>query len=148
MILEIHFRFVALSPPPSAHLRVSTPFHLPDTLQATQPAHTVLGKLLHSGLQLGLGQVEIVHGADAQDACSREPRADAVHERPARGAEVVGHGSVQADAVVLAPGLEVVLAAQVLQVGVGDDEVGGEHGGGDFAAVGAVADEGVDEAGG
>lgn len=31
--------------------------------------------------------------------------------------------------------------------GVFDDEVGGEHGGGDFAAVGAVADEGVDEVG-
>jgi hypothetical protein len=32
--------------------------------------------------------------------------------------------------------------------GLLDDEVGGEHGGGDFAAVAAVADEGVDEAGG
>lgn len=31
-------------------------------------------------------------------------------------------------------------------MGVEDGEVGGEHGGGDFAAVGAVADEGVDEA--
>jgi hypothetical protein len=30
------------------------------------------------------------------------------------------------------------------EVGVGDDEVGGEHGGGDFVAVGAVADEAVD----
>lgn len=34
----------------------------------------------------------------------------------------------------------------MLQVGVGDGEVGCEHGGGDFAAVGAVADKSVDEA--
>ena len=34
------------------------------------------------------------------------------------------------------------------EVGVEDGEVGGEHGSGDFAAFGAVADEGVDEAGG
>ena len=30
----------------------------------------------------------------------------------------------------------------------GDDEVGGEHAGGDLAAVVAVADEGVNEVGG
>lgn len=39
-------------------------------------------------------------------------------------------------------------AAEVPQGGAGDDEVGREHGGSDFAAVGAVADEGCDEAGG
>jgi len=35
----------------------------------------------------------------------------------------------------------------MLQVRVGDGEIGGEHGGGYFAAVGAVADKCVDEAG-
>lgn len=42
--------------------------------------------------------------------------------------------------------LQLILAAQVLQILVVEREVGRKHGGGDFAAVGAVADEGVDEA--
>ena len=47
--------------------------------------------------------------------------------------------------MVLAKGFQVVVAAEVLEMSVGDDEVGCEHGRGDFAAVGAVADEGVDQ---
>ena len=43
-------------------------------------------------------------------------------------------------------GFQVVTAAQVLQVCVGDGEVGCEHRRGDFVAVRAVADEGVDQA--
>ena len=93
-------------------------------------------------------QAEIVHGANAQDAAPRPARADAVHERAARGAEVVGHGVAGADGARLGEGREPVAAAQVREVGVGDGEVGGEHGGGDLVAVGAVADEAVDEAGG
>lgn len=34
----------------------------------------------------------------------------------------------------------------MLEVRIGDDEIGCEHGRGDLAAVGAVADEGVDKA--
>ena len=89
-------------------------------------------------------QIEIVHGADAQDAVAPEGRADAVHERAARGAEVIGHGVARGDGARLAERFEVVAPAQVRQVSVGDGEVGGEHGGRDLAAVGAVADEGVD----
>jgi hypothetical protein len=39
---------------------------------------------------------------------------------------------------------EVFLAAEMLQVGVVDREIRCEHGGGDFVAVGAVADEAAD----
>ena len=46
----------------------------------------------------------------------------------------------------LAKGLQILPAADVLQMGVGDDEIGCEHGGGDFAAVEAVADEAVNHA--
>ena len=115
-------------------------------LHTTQPAHTFLGELLHLGSDLGLVQMEIVHGADAQDALARPARADAVHERAARGAEVVGHGVARGDGARLAKGLQVFAAAQVPEVGVGDGEVGREHGRGDFAAVCAVADEAVDQA--
>jgi hypothetical protein len=45
----------------------------------------------------------------------------------------------------LSEGLQVVAAAQVLQVRIGDGEVGCEHGRGDFPTVHAVADKGVDE---
>ena len=59
---------------------------------------------------------------------------------------MIGHGAPGGDGVVLGEGFEVGSAAEVLEVGVGDGEVGGEHGGGDFVAVGAVADEGGEEA--
>lgn len=89
--------------------------------------------------------MEIVHGANAQNAHTGEARTDAVHERAARGTEMVGHGVAGGDGARLAEGFQIVAAADVLEVSGGDGEVGGEHGGGDFAAVGAVADEGVEE---
>ena len=60
---------------------------------------------------------------------------------------MVRHRVARGNGLAIAPGLEVVTAAEVLEVGVVDGEVGGMHGGGYFVAVGAVADEGVDEAG-
>ncbi len=133
--------------PPSNPLSESVPLNLPDPLHARQPAHAAPGKLLHFGFELGLVQIEIVNGADAQDALPGRTRADAVHEGAARGAEEIGHVVAGAYGTLLAPCLEGVAAAQVLEVRVGDGEVGCEHGGGDFVAVGAVADEGVDQAG-
>ncbi|KAF7966236.1 hypothetical protein HWV62_39459 [Athelia sp. TMB] len=120
-----------------------------DSLQihAREPAHTAPDEQLPSRLQLGLVQIEIVDGADAQDTLSRHARAHTVHERAASLAEVVGHGVARLDGARLAPGREVIAAAQVLQVRIVDGEVGCEHGRRDFAAVRAVADEGVDQAG-
>lgn len=109
-----------------------------------QPAHTAPNKLLHFGFQLGLVQVEIVHGTNAQNARPREPRADAVHEGPARGAEIVGHVLTRSDRARLAKCGQLVAAAEVLQVRIGDDKVGCEHGRGDFMAIRAIADEAGD----
>ena len=141
--IKVSFTLLTHCPFP---LSVSAPLNLFDPFQPTQPAHTVLGKLLHSGSQLALLQVEILNSADTQDTLPRETRADAVHERTARGTEVVDHGVARANGTMLAEGLQIVAAAQVLQVGVGDGEVGCEHRRGDFAAVRAVADEGIDKA--
>ena len=109
-----------------------------------QPPHTALNELLHFRFQLGLVQMEIVHGTNAQNARSRERRADAVHERPAGGAEIVGHVLTRSDRARLAEGGQLVPAAEVLQVRIGDDKVGREHGRGDFMAIGAIADEAGD----
>lgn len=119
----------------------------PLQIHAREPAHTAPDEQLPSRLQLGLVQIEIVDGADAQDTLSRHARANTVHERAASLAEVVGHGVARLDGARLAPGREVIAAAQVLQVRIIDGEVGCEHGCRDFAAVRAVADEGVDQAG-
>ena len=94
-------------------------FKLFGTLRGEFPRHTVLGKLLHSWLQLGLVQREVIHAADPQDTHSREGRTDAIHERAARGTEVVGHGVVLAcgfyeHSARLTESLQVVAAAQVL----------------------------------
>ena len=88
-------------------------------------------------------QMKIVHGANAQDTLIGGSRADAVQERAARGAEIISHVVARGDSVRLAEGFQIVAASYVLQVGVGDGKVGCEHGRGDFAAVGATADEGV-----
>ena len=91
--------------------------------------------------------MKIVYGADAQDTVARVARADAVHERAARGTEVVGHGVARGDGTRLAKSFQVVAAAHVLEVGVGDGEVRCEHGRGDFAAIPAVADEAIYQTG-
>jgi len=46
--------------------------------------------------------------------------------------------------MALTVSFENVLAAEVFEVGIFDGEVGGEHGGGEFVAVEAVANEGID----
>lgn len=114
------------------------------------PGHAIFGKLLHGRSQLGLMQREIIDAADTQDAHAGEGGADAVHERAAGGAEVVGHGVVLAggldeDGARLAEGLQGLAAAQVLQVRVVHGEVGRVHRRRELVAVGAVADEGPDE---
>ena len=91
-------------------------------------------------------EIEVVHGADAQNTRSRETRADAVHECAAGGAEVVGHGVTRSRGARLAIGSQLVAATEVLEMRVAHDEVGGKHGGGDFAAVCAVAEECIDQA--
>ena len=90
--------------------------------------------------------MKIVHGANAQNALIGESRADAVQKRTARGTEIVGHVVARGDTARLAEGFQIVAAADVLEVRVRDGKVGCEHGRGDFAAVGAIADEGVDQA--
>jgi hypothetical protein len=109
-----------------------------------QPTDTALNELLLSRFQLILKQIEIIYGTDAQNALARGTRADAVHERTARGTEVVSHGVARGDGAALTVGFQVVAATEVLEVRVLDGEVGGEHGGSEFVAVEAVADEGID----
>ena len=121
-------------------------FNLLDPLHATPPTHTILGPLLDSGSQLSLMKVEIIHGADAQDAFARESATNTVHERAARRAEVVGHLVARRDSVRLAESLEVISATHVLQKLVVHCEVGGEHGCANLVAVRTIADEGVEQA--
>lgn len=92
--------------------------------------------------------MKIIDRANAQYAVPRQPGTDAVHQRAAGGAEVRGHGVAGGGGARGGVGGEVGAAAEVGEVGVDDGEVGGEHRRVDFVAVGAVADEGVDEAGG
>ena len=87
--------------------------------------------------------MEIINGANAHDAVSRQPRADTVHERAASRTEVVGHGVTRLDGFRLAPGLQVLLAAEVLKVFVVDSEIRCKHGRGDFVTIGTIADEGL-----
>lgn len=91
-------------------------------------------------------QMEIIHRAKPQDPLPGKLVADAIHERAAGGAEVVGHPLARGDGARLAVRGQVLAAAHVREMRVQDGEVRGEHRGGDFAAVRAVADEGADEA--
>lgn len=126
-------------------------FKLRAAVRSSFPGNAILSKLLHRRSQLRLHEREVIDATQAQDAHARERRADAVHERAARAAEVVGHGIVLAiffeeDGLVLAPGLQALLPAQVLQVRVHNSEVGRVHRRAKLVAVGAVADERADVA--
>lgn len=110
------------------------------------PIHTAISEDLGLRLELGFVQVEIVHGADSHVAFVREEFAPAIHERAACLAKAVGHFGSRSRCLALAPASDIVLATNVLEVRVVDGKVGGEHGCGDFAAVEAVADKGIDQA--
>ena len=92
-------------------------------------------------------QPEIIHRTNTQYTPPRELLPDTIHERAAGGAEIVGHQLAGGDRARLGVSGQFVAAAEVCEMGVGDGEVGGEHGGRDLAAVGAVADKGAEEAG-
>lgn len=54
---------------------------------------------------------------------------------------------MRSNSICLTKGLEVVLAANMTEVGVFDGEVGCEHGGCDLATVGTIAHKSINEAG-
>ena len=56
---------------------------------------------------------------------------------------MVGHFASGANSTGLSKGLEVLFTADVLQMRVGNNKVGREHGRSEFPAVGAVTKEGV-----
>lgn len=114
-------------------------------LTSWQPAHAILLKRLNPRLELRLLQLEIINRADSRNRHARVSTRSPVHQRSADGAEAVLHRVAGRDRLVLLEARELILAAQVFEVCVGDDEVGGEHGGGDLAAVSAVAEECVHE---
>ena len=98
-------------------------------LRRLQPPAPILLKRLHPGLELSLLQVKVVDSADARDAHARVAGAAAVHEGAADAAEAVFHGVARGDGVALAEARELVFAPRVLEGGVFDYEVGGEHAG-------------------
>jgi hypothetical protein len=110
-----------------------------------EPRYSILSKLLDSGFQLSFMQIEIVNCANAEYAHSGEAGADAVHERAARGTEIISHVVSRADGLRLAVGRQVTAAALVNQVGIVDGEIGCEHGSCNFSAIGAVANKSVDK---
>lgn len=116
-------------------------------LNPGKPVHPVLHVILDLWSQFGLMQAEIIHRPNAEDARARVPGADAIHERAARGTEIVGHGVARLNGLGLRKSLEVVAPAHVLEVGVVHHEVRREHGGRDLSAVCAIAHEGPQETG-
>ena len=115
------------------------------TLRSTQPIHPVLRKLLDPRLQLCFVQVEVINRPDPHDELSSETAADSVHQRSARGAEIVCHSVAGIARLVLSELGELLLAPNVFDGSFIDDEVRSEHGRRDLAAIGTVADEGVYE---
>ena len=129
-------------------LSVSVPIYLLNALRTLKPTNPILHKLLNPWFQLRLHQAKVVHRANPQNRLSRKARPDSVHQRATITTEVVGHGVAFADdGFCRRIFAEFVLAADVAQRGVVHDEIGGEHGRGDFVAVRAVTNEAVDQVG-
>ena len=85
-------------------------------------------------------QLQIIHRPHPPKVQTRKPRALPVHVCAADTAERVCHRVAAGDRGALTPARELVGAGEPGDVAVFEDEVGAEHGGGDFAAVGAVAE--------
>jgi len=96
---------------------------LHSTFDSVDPTDTILGVRLDGGLELSLMEREVVHGPDTKESDTRISLTNAVHEGPTSVAEVVCHLFARSRGDVLAPGLEVLLAAEVLEVLIGDGEV-------------------------
>lgn len=90
-------------------------------------------------------QTKVIHSPDPHHILPGESSADPVHQRSADTAEMIAHRVARVDGLVLAELGEFVLAFEVLDSAVVNDEVGGEHAGCDLTAIGAIADEAVNE---
>ena len=79
---------------------------------------------------------------------TRKRRTPSIHQRPAIRTEEIRHHMALVSSSwsrTIGPRSQRLFPAHVTDVWVPDGEVGREHGGGEFAAVVAVACEGVDE---
>ena len=85
--------------------------------------------------------LEIINLPKPQNRHPRKTRRDSIHQTAADAAEVVCHGVARCNGVCLGEFCDFVLAADVAEGVAFEEEVGGEHGAGDFSVVGAVADE-------
>lgn len=80
-------------------------------------------------------EIVIIHRSDPSDQQTRVAGRDAIHQRAADRAKVVLHDIARLDGLALRELGELVAAADVSRLSLLDDEVGSEHGGGDFAAI-------------
>jgi hypothetical protein len=119
------------------------PHNLRRTLNRLRPGNSRLDELLHLRPQLPLRQRKIVHSPRPQNLQSRKALARTIHQTPARLAEIARHERLCAHRFRLCKGSKIVLTADVLEMRIGDGDVGHVGGGADFAAVGAVADVAV-----
>jgi hypothetical protein len=114
------------------------------TVQPTDPTPSIN---LIPRLESSFVQIKVINRSDPRDQQLRPPGRDAVHERSTHRTEVVLHRVATLDRLALRELGELVAATHVFGLGGLDGEVASEHACGDFSAVGAVADEGVYEAG-
>lgn len=98
-------------------------------IRLPHPLTPILLKRLNPRLELRLLQREIINRANAWNTHTRRAAAAPVHERAADAAEAIFHVVAGSDGGVLAEAGQEIFAARVMQVGITDDEVGGEHAG-------------------
>jgi hypothetical protein len=114
-------------------------------LHPTKPSNTILDELLPPRSKLRLMQRKVIDSPDPKDTHTRKPLPDTIHQGTTSTAEIISHEFTRRNRLAIRVLRELVAAAHMGQVAVANDEVGGEHGSRDFAAVCAVADERVDE---
>ena len=139
----VSFSITLFAKSPTSSIRTS--LYLLHPLHRTQPRHSTLRELLHPRLQLRLHQLKIINRPNPQDTHARKGRTNTIHQRTTSAAKVIRHHMLRGDRLGLAVSLEVFLTAEMVEMGVAHGEIGSEHGGGDFVAVGTIAEEGVDK---
>jgi hypothetical protein len=115
-------------------------------LHPAKPSNTILDELLSPRSKLRLMQRKVIDSPDPKDTHTRKPLPNTIHQGTTSTTEKISHEFTRRNRLAVRVLRELVAAAHMCQVTVANDEVGGEHGSCDFAAVCAVADECVDKA--
>lgn len=107
--------------------RIICPIDVLFDIRRSHPFTPILLERLNARPELRLMQLKVVNSAYARYAHTRKATAAPIHECSTNAAETIFHVVTRCNGAVLAETGELVFTAQMLQMSILDNEVGGKH---------------------